>query len=193
MQRKTLNDVFSSWTTAGIFSAFDTFEVPWRFSDVTNSNLDLLYHGWRSGDKFISPLVNRLLNSSGELSPANVSLLAGIIFDKYNTQWSKLWDTLSLEYDPISNYNMTETESTNGNASNSVHNAVNGFNSSSAVDSDNQTASATSSGQRALTRSGNIGVTTSQQMLQSERDLWMWSYFDVVFADIDKLLCLSIY
>lgn len=45
-----------------------------------------------------------------------------------------------------------------------------------------------------LTRSGNIGVTTSQQMLQSERDLWLWNFFrDVVFADIDKLLTLSVY
>lgn len=45
-----------------------------------------------------------------------------------------------------------------------------------------------------LTRSGNIGVTTSQQMIQSERDLWMWNYFtDVVFPDVAKVLTLRIY
>ena len=45
-----------------------------------------------------------------------------------------------------------------------------------------------------LTRSGNIGVTTSQQMIQSERDLWLWNFFqDVVFKDISKVLTLSIY
>lgn len=45
-----------------------------------------------------------------------------------------------------------------------------------------------------LTRSGNIGVTTSQQMIQSERDLWIWNFFrDVVFKDLDKVLALSIY
>lgn len=45
-----------------------------------------------------------------------------------------------------------------------------------------------------LTRSGNIGVTTSQQMLQSERDLWLWSYFqDVVFPSVVKVLALQIY
>ena len=45
-----------------------------------------------------------------------------------------------------------------------------------------------------LTRHGNIGVTTSQQMIESERMLWMWSFFyEVVFPDIDRLLCLSIY
>ncbi len=45
-----------------------------------------------------------------------------------------------------------------------------------------------------LTRSGNIGVTTSQQMIQSERELWLWSFFrDVVFPDVDKVLTLAIY
>lgn len=45
-----------------------------------------------------------------------------------------------------------------------------------------------------LTRSGNIGVTTSQQMLQSEHDLWCWNFFnDVVFPDIDRVLTLMIY
>lgn len=46
-----------------------------------------------------------------------------------------------------------------------------------------------------LTRSGNIGVTTSQQMLQSERDLWqLWNFFEqVVYKDLDKILVLPIY
>ena len=45
-----------------------------------------------------------------------------------------------------------------------------------------------------LTRSGNIGVTTSQQMIQSERDLWVWNFFhEVVFPDIDRVLTLQIY
>lgn len=45
-----------------------------------------------------------------------------------------------------------------------------------------------------LERSGNIGVTTSQQMLTSERKLWMWNFFrDVVFPDIDKVLTIQIY
>lgn len=46
-----------------------------------------------------------------------------------------------------------------------------------------------------LTRAGNIGVTTSQQMLQSERDLWqLWNFFEhVVYRDLDKILVLPIY
>lgn len=48
---------------------------------------------------------------------------------------------------------------------------------------------------RRLTRHGNIGVTTSQQMLESEIDLrTKYSFFDnVVFPTIDKVMCLSIF
>lgn len=45
-----------------------------------------------------------------------------------------------------------------------------------------------------LTRSGNIGVMTSQQMAESEIKLWQWTFFnDVVFPDIDRVLTLSVY
>ena len=46
---------------------------------------------------------------------------------------------------------------------------------------------------RTLTRSGNIGVTTNQQMLQSEIELRKWNFFLSVFNDIDSMLTLSIY
>ena len=66
----------------------------------------------------------------------------------------------------------------------------------SGEDTDTNTESGTDTHTRnyTLTRHGNIGVTTSQQMIESERKLWMWSFFyEVVFPDIDRLLCLSIY
>lgn len=46
---------------------------------------------------------------------------------------------------------------------------------------------------RSLNRYGNIGVTTSQQMITSERKLWEWNFFNQVFKDIDSILCLDIY
>lgn len=44
-----------------------------------------------------------------------------------------------------------------------------------------------------LTRHGNIGVTTSQQMITQERELWFWQFFDQVFTDLDKVLTSPIY
>lgn len=108
--------------------------------------------------------------------------------------------------------NITGTGETNTTQSGTLTNNIYGFNSSESSPSDTTTNSSTiansseSSGTETtsetiadthsytLRRSGNIGVTTSQQMLQSERDLWQWSYFeDIIFPDIDKWLTLAIY
>ena len=44
-----------------------------------------------------------------------------------------------------------------------------------------------------LTRSGNIGVTTSQQMAESDIQLWKWNFFYEVFSDIDNVFTISTY
>lgn len=40
-------------------------------------------------------------------------------------------------------------------------------------------------------RYGNIGVTTTQKLLQEERELWIWNFFEEVFRDLDKELALA--
>lgn len=47
--------------------------------------------------------------------------------------------------------------------------------------------------ERELIRKGNIGVTTSQRMIESEIELWQWNFYKQVFEDIDSILCLDIY
>jgi hypothetical protein len=46
---------------------------------------------------------------------------------------------------------------------------------------------------RSLTRSGNIGVTTTQKMVESELEVWKWNFFRTVFRDISEICCLDIY
>lgn len=46
---------------------------------------------------------------------------------------------------------------------------------------------------RTLKKAGNIGVTTSQQMIESEIALRKHNFYDILFKDIDEMLCLSIY
>lgn len=48
-------------------------------------------------------------------------------------------------------------------------------------------------GLRTLTRSGNVGVTTSQQMLESEIKLWEWNFYETVFKDVDTVLTVPKY
>lgn len=47
--------------------------------------------------------------------------------------------------------------------------------------------------ERVLTRSGNIGVTTSQQMLQSELEIRAYDFIVSVYKDIDSVLTIPVY
>ena len=59
---------------------------------------------------------------------------------------------------------------------------------------DNETTSTTTqTGSETLTRSGNIGVTTSQQMLESEFKVRQYDFYQMIYNDIDSVLCLSVY
>lgn len=85
----------------------------------------------------------------------------------------------------------TDTDTTTDNGTDTITGKV--TTGGSDTTQNTQTLDTTHTTQHKLTRKGNIGVTTSQQMLQSERDLWQWNFFENVFADVDKVLALAIY
>lgn len=282
-----LNDVFTDYINNGIFTFLNSLDVPWKEKNISQQ-LNLQYHGNISGKKETSPLVDSLIVENN-LTDNSKTMLAMSIFSIYSNKWNKLYRILSLEYDPIENYNMNETEkttSTNKNTdtittnttnsndvtetntgtntsndsenttgkntitdsrtieeNNSVtnNNSLYGFNSASAVNADSQngteirnttdsnthnddlkgtrtnehsenintskviahkndikdvkdgTHTENGSQDRTLSRHGNIGVTTSQQMLNSEIELWQWNFFSGVFKDIDKILTIQTY
>lgn len=245
MEYKRINDVFPDWMTNGIFKALESYNVPWKGTAAAEA-LDIAYHGGHSGSKIISPLIERFVDSETETLPSGaIEKIANMIYTVCSTNWTKLFATLSFEYNPIENYAMTETETGTGTNSisetgtgtntqtgtdgvtatvNTTQTADNtgsvyGFNSDKAVNKDAQSGtgeseqksestntknltdtetrnfstSGSTSENRTLKRSGNIGVTTSQQMIESERALWNWYFYDIVFADVDKMLTLSIY
>jgi len=245
--RLTIKDVYpQAFEGDGIFTDLQALDVPWKAENISDS-LDMLYSN-HSGDKTVSKLVMNHVEDD-ELTALGRSVIALSVLIMYKTQWERLYSVLSTEYNPISNYDMTESESgTNSlersaessgehhetgtrtvtdsgtvsdSGTNGMSTGVYGFNSSQAVNSD--TSSGTNSNQetrnltrtetpnitetdtgtdsgtetgehsRTLTRSGNIGVTTSQQLLQSEIELWKWSFFNQVFEDLDKVLTLQVY
>ena len=46
---------------------------------------------------------------------------------------------------------------------------------------------------RKLTRTGNIGTNTFQNLLQQERSIWMYDFFEQIFKDVDSVLTIPIY
>lgn len=132
--------------------------------------------------------------------------------------WKHLWDLSQEEYDPLVNYDRTETESvTHGkrvetrysdsrSGSGSTNNRTYGFDSTDPVgkDSSSSSNSAQSSGsntelnsgtdQVRKTSKGNIGVTTYQQMMKEEYEtrpkLNMYKY---IIEEFKGQFCVLIY
>ena len=295
-----MREAWTNPSNTGIFTQLQSLDVPWSDLGIA-TELNLNYHLNRSGKKIISPLIESYTDNEGILTAPQKAEIADAIFAIYNDKWTKLYSLLSLEYNPISNYDMTETEEIEGATETELHrtgtetnhgtgtdahaytgtqtnadtgtettthtgtkgvvtnetstgssegatdNTVYGFNSTTAVNdsgsentttaeserdetstttdnltdtrtdalshlrtdnltdtetrnisdqltrntTDAETGSNTVS--RTLTRSGNIGVTTSQQMIQASIELWRWNFFTQVFEDIDTILTISTY
>lgn len=164
--------------------------------------------------------------------------------NKYQINWSKLYDTTVLEYNPIENYDRMEdwtdtddetstsardntrntTNTVKSTSTNEVINSVNvtdqntAFNAGLAdhakqitdgdttengnitntetgKDTENENVNGGRTGRHTRTgrAHGNIGVTTSQQMIQSERDLVVFNLYDVIAESFIENFCLMVY
>lgn len=191
--------------------------IPWtQASNILD--VDYLYR-W-SGNKPISPLVKQLCGNSEELPAENYAIVAGVIWANYGDKWTRIYDALSAEYNPLENYNMVENyegghtddatthitaDPTKNEIVSTTDSDIYGYNSSSPAPADKSTTSTTqetdttnkydneSTDDHELTRRGNIGVTTSQQMLEAELNIRRYNFFENVYRDIDKILALPIY
>lgn len=141
-------------------------------------------------------------------------------------EYDKLVDTLSLEYNPIENYSMTEkgtdtrtpnitqtnkgvntntvgvdtsitTGKTTFDKSDSFINDTKTTNTGTNTDTQDINTTVTTAGNEKtvheFTRSGNIGVTTSQQMIESERQLAMFSVVDLFVKAIADIILIGVY
>ena len=103
-----------------------------RFSDVTfNPFTDIT---WLNDSQKNALWINYLYNHSGEkeeaplleknifsVIPANLSTLSHIINTMFLDKWNTLHDSLTLEYNPIDNYNRVEDTTTNMAICNIMH------------------------------------------------------------------------
>lgn len=108
--------------------------------------------------------------------------------------WQKLADALEEHYDPLWNKDGTVTETTTGSGNTSQKLQVSAFNSDTLHDS--QASSGNSSGTSTTTRreTGNIGVTTSQQMLSEEVELRSkYDIYHLIMAEFKRRFCLMVY
>ena len=104
--------------------------------------------------------------------------------------WNRLESTLHYEDDPISNYDRKEEWTDEGSGSSETLTA--GYNSAGA-DVPEAKSSANSKGRRSGRSYGNIGVTTTQQMIEQERKIADFDVDHVIIQEFKKAFCLLIY
>lgn len=215
INRKRLLQTITDPMITGIFHQIATNET-FEFITTTNQEeLDLDYYLSHSGNKYISNLYNNILDKYPNDDP--LVKLANIIETRYKSKWDRIYQTLITEYNPINNYDMIEVETpdledhriikVDSDVTNQTDLNDYGFNSNNPVPTSKNTSrvtgegdnnktddTLTKSGTRTLTRSGNIGVTTSAQLVEGEIKLRaLYQMRDIIFNDIDNVLCLSIY
>ena len=104
---KTLIDAFPDWLSGeGIFSEME--DLPWA-EEISADLLDMDYFGNHSGWKKCSPLVYKLFDDNYELSDADREKLADLVTAKFLPNWTALWNSYHLTYDPIQDYDVSET------------------------------------------------------------------------------------
>ena len=171
-------------------------------------------------DKYISPYFNLLWDTFEESTTVVSAYLMQEVANKYAYKWYKIALALTTNYKPLENYDMeeirtpdlqediTRNEEKDVNVHQDSESGIYGFNSTDSNptatgtgDTHTTGASAkneivdskTNTGTETLTRHGNIGVTTSQQMLESEIKLRQYNFIEEVYKDIDSVLCLKMY
>lgn len=126
--------------------------------------------------------------------------------------WTKLQATLNLDYDPIANYDRTETEtisheetgsdtSSGGDTTNGYTAGFNDAGTYANVPASKtvSTLGSTVSSERDFTDSrtmrarGNIGVTTTQEMITQEREVAQFNLINHIVNDIKNQFCLLVY
>lgn len=104
--------------------------------------------------------------------------------------WNRLEATLHYDYDPISNYDRKEEWEDESNGESEAMTA--GYNSSGS-DVPEAKSSATGKTKRTGRAYGNIGVTTTQQMIEEERRVANFDMVQVIIQEFKKTFCLMVY
>ena len=107
--------------------------------------------------------------------------------------WQKLYDTMVVEYNPIWNVDATVSIDRDATGTGNATDAVKGFNSNTWAESDKTDTSSAATEDVTERRTGNIGVTTTQQMLEQERKIAEFNMISYIAQSFKQRFCLLIY
>lgn len=180
-------------------------------------NFDMEYIYNKSGKKKVSSLIMSLLENREEISDTfpltneQMETLSHIINNRYTFKWQRLYDIYKTNYDAMSPYDMSideessDTLDTKSKSTNSSTDQSNFFgyndtsddgvpqsrdiNTTERTDEYNRTNPKT----RTITRKGNIGNITKQELIEKERNVLKWQMWDIIYGDLDNILTCGTY
>lgn len=174
----------------------DSLKSKWTFGD--DSEIEF------SADTLLAALINRGASFCVLYpDPDYFQLMNGAWWDRWKGAFAKWFEALSLEYNPIENYDRIENWTDTGESGSEISSSgttegqVSAFDSSSysphdkEINSSGSEASASNTDEHEGRIHGNIGVTTSQQMLESEMVLqqkWGNLYNHIADVFISEML-----
>lgn len=148
-------------------------------------------------------LVGNILAECSEMellisNPETLKEILAFWSAKNVANWQKIYDAMTAYYNPLWNKDgtVTETENRNLRSTGSSTGQVSAFNTENFRNQSKQDASGTDTGSitRSRTESGNIGVTTSQQMLKEEIEIRRdYNVYDIITEDFKSRFCLMVY
>lgn len=152
----------------------------------------------RTGSESLESSGSDSLSKTGTVGSQGSNLSDNNVFG-FNSSSSVPSDNSNSSNESTDTYNLSDKTSY-GKKDTKVYNNVSdsgsreSTNTLSNESSDTETKDLQTNTSETFHREGNLGVTTSQQMLESEFELRMnYRFFDVVFADVDKTLALQLY
>ena len=121
--------------------------------------------------------------------------------EQNRTVWRKMYYTTVIEYNPIWNVDANIIEENSGNNSGNVSgdnvNSVKGYNSNAWAEAEKNESDSSNSGEwserRSTRRTGNIGVTSTQELLERERKVAEFNMYKFIVDSFKKRFCLMVY
>ena len=107
--------------------------------------------------------------------------------------WEKLAATLTLEYNPIWNKDGTITETEKITGSGTGVQQVSAFDSSNFENRGKNTSDTENNREYERVEQGNIGVTSTQQLIKEERQTAEFNIYDRISEDFRNRFCIMVY
>lgn len=107
---KRLIDILPEGSFNGFLKSMPT-GAPWSEDSPDLDSLDALYLYQHSGEKYVAPIMNMFM-TDGKLTQQGITNCSKMAASLWYSKWTRLWNVMNAEYNPLENYSMHEEEDT---------------------------------------------------------------------------------